>query len=736
MKKNKKILFGILVGLTFILLLLDGEIVLAQGINTATPSVENDLFKAIKDFLGGIYSWITEPLAFLQFLTMILPALIVACVGFAFSLLVIFLGGIVVPPLVNALINFSLKSDVFNNLTGAWEVIRNFSLSLVSILLLLIGLATIFKLLEYEARKTLVSLIVAALLVSFSFTIAKKIIDVGNKFTNDISSALQVGVGGNYLGDTSGGTSVTDIYAGLLSSLFEHFANFPAGVFSIAIDESSWLQKVIMLELFSFSYWLFGFIGIYVGIVLFAFGLVFFLRLIYLTCLLIVSPIAFLTAGIRTKEIKQIFGGFLNWDNWWKEFLEWTFIGVILMIWLKVGVLLLGTIKAKTPELTLTTISLIQSILQKQPAETVKLAIQEAEFMGNGLSTFLPVLACAIALHIGVKSAPGMMRQAVEGVLGTVQLVTTAALVAGTAAITAGASAAAAGASKLGAIKAGALEGGKTFAKSFAAGLPKLGIIPEEFKPGVEAGIEAMKPMVSWAKRAGVLGKEAAAEERAKERKKYEDYVDNVWKTEGIEGVKNLVISPKELPVIREAALEKLKKEKKLTDDVIENPDFQAFLATPQGSKHVTDVLKLRPDLAPQFINPKTGKPWTIEEILSEIPPNEAVKFHAKALTPEVIEAMSSAQRNAIYRKGNEAQKEAFLKNYMASYIFQIVGAIRFPIKFDTSSLEAFKESIFKNLPNIEEAINNLRAPGQPLKNIKKAKLLEEITNLALQRKL
>jgi hypothetical protein len=271
---------------------------------------------------------------------------------------------------------------------------------------------------------------------------------------------------------------------------------------------------------------------------------------------LIVSPIAFLTAGLRTREIKQIFGGFLNWDGWWPTFLEWVFIGIVLMIWLGVGVKIFDALKTQVAGTTLNIDC--SGAMSTQDPEVVRYCNDEVNLIANKLLAFVPALAAAVAIHIGVKTSPGIIKQAVEGIIGTATLVVTAATTAAVAAVTAGAGAAAsataAGAGKLGALgaglKAGAIEGGRVFTGSLARGIPELKAIPEEFKPGIET-VEAIRKRVPWVRRPLIYEKKEAEEE-----------IDKTLKEKGPKGVQEIAESKTASPVLRRAAIQKAMEER------------------------------------------------------------------------------------------------------------------------------------------------------------------------------
>jgi len=688
------------------------------------------------------------PIGYLISFLFRLPFLFLAIVGFFIGVIAIFVGGLIVPPFVNALIDLGLNQTVFKGFLGTWEIVKDFALSFVRIFLLLIGVATIFRIFEYDARKTLVPLIISALLVSFSFPISTTLISWGNALTNFISTALGVG------GSTEGylGTDLTEIYDTLLNALISHLSTTFDRFIAFTDLQTLFTKDNVIFALISLSTLILGLISIYISFVLLALGIVFVLRLVFLTCLVIVSPIAFLTAGLRTREIRQIFGGFLNWDGWWATFLEWVFIGVILLIWLKVGVLLLGITKELDFKLN--------TSCNVEDTDINNVCNQEIGFIAEQLIKFLPALTFALAIHIGVKTSPGVVKQAVESAIGMVKLATTVAITAGTFALggamaSVGAATRAWGAARLAGVSRRSAFGAsvKAFGKEWARVGPRIGrsalsmalseippelgkIMPEPFKPGIET-VESIKKGVGWTKRMVVLGREGIKKEMEArmeelERKRAREEIEEVYKKHGKEGLEKMIRSRWTSEIEKGEATKKLLEEGKLSDDLIEKDEFKKFLRTKEGGKYLNDVLKLRVDLAPEFINPKTNRPFTPKDILDEITPKDVIKIRPKAIMdPEVVSAMSPTHIERIIRAGTIKQKDALVESYTKMI------AKDAKITLDTSTRENLRKGISdkKNRKKIQDTINNLRKSPNP-SDVNKAEIIKEIGDAIWQRRL
>jgi hypothetical protein len=319
-----------------------------------------------------------------------------------------------------------------------------------------------------------------------------------------------------------------------------------------------------------------------------------------------------------------------------------------------------------------------------------------------------------------------MIKQAVQGIIGAVTLLATAVIAAATAAVTAGASAAAsataAGASKLGAagafLRAGVTEGGRAFTGSLAKGLPQLKEMPEEFKPGVEM-VGGITRRIPWARRALIYEREDAEKE-----------VERTYKEKGAKGVEEIVKSPIASPVLKSEGVRKLLKENKLSDELIESEDFQRFLRTKEGSKYQKDVLKLRVDLAPQFINPQTNRPFRPEDIIKEMTPADVIKIRPRALiVPEVVSAMNPEQADTIIRRGSVSQKEALAKGY-AEMLRREANVV-----VDTTTPERLRNSMVQSFPAIQSTIDRLRRSPHP-EDVNRAETIRRVGNRILDRRL
>ena len=196
-----------------------------------------------------------------------------------------------------------------------WGIIRDFSNLFFILIVVAIGIATALRIKQYEVKKTLPRLIVVAILINFSPVICGVLIDVSNILMSYFMTAGAAGFGdalnlagsaGSFLGDS-------------VRSALGNWSEIWRGVLFV---------KLIFLIGFNF----------FAAFILALLGVLFIVRNLFLWILVILSPLAFISAVLPSTK-KIIF-------NWWsKNFLQWTFIGVgaSFFIYLSQLMLYLGT---------------------------------------------------------------------------------------------------------------------------------------------------------------------------------------------------------------------------------------------------------------------------------------------------------------------------------------------------------------------------------------------------------
>lgn len=183
--------------------------------------------------------------------------------------------------------------------------------------LVVIALATILRIEEYKAKKTLTTLILIALLVNFSPVLCGVVIDFTNIVMNFFLSNI-TGINGfsNFVM-----SAANSIWNSLWSSGLDLWANIAAAMQVIIGIAFNWFATFIFI----------------------LFSALFIMRYIMLWILVIVSPIAFVSYILpMTKRGQSI----LNWRKWWEQLISWSIIGVIAGFFLYLGFTMIVLINA------------------------------------------------------------------------------------------------------------------------------------------------------------------------------------------------------------------------------------------------------------------------------------------------------------------------------------------------------------------------------------------------------
>ena len=216
--------------------------------------------------------------------------------------------------------------------------------------LVVIALATVLRIEEYKAKKTLLTLILIALLVNFSPVFCGIIIDFSNILMNFFLSAI---------------TGITGFSSFLIQSGNEIYNLIFGSGWSLGATIGAAMQVVVSLAF-----------NLFAGYIFVLFSALFIMRYIMLWILVILSPIAFVSYIL---PITRRGGSLLNWREWWKQMTSWSIIGIIAGFFLYLGFNIISMINAK-PDL-----------LTKEPG------IQGLGLMNNVLPYLIPLVILWIA---------------------------------------------------------------------------------------------------------------------------------------------------------------------------------------------------------------------------------------------------------------------------------------------------------------------------------------------------
>jgi hypothetical protein len=247
---------------------------------------------------------------FLKFLGIILlPGLLLGTLAIGITGLI--LGWIVSPDFISLRFTQNPFVDIGLSIT------QDFANMGFIIFLVAIGLATALRIREYQARKTLVTLILIALLINFSPVFCGIIIDAANIVMNYFLTGI---TGLNSFVDSFVTAGQTAWYAIIRSGL-DPWANL------------SGFMQVLVLIIFNF----------YAAFIFILFSALFIMRYIMLWILVILSPIAFVSYILpMTRRGRSL----LSWKKWWEQLVAWSTIGIIAAFFLYLGFTMIGLIAA------------------------------------------------------------------------------------------------------------------------------------------------------------------------------------------------------------------------------------------------------------------------------------------------------------------------------------------------------------------------------------------------------
>jgi|GEM_PF-5879699 len=252
-------------------------------------------------------------------------------------------GGILLNIAIQELVvNYGLLVNELSTTTGAvwvtWKLLRDLADIILVFVLVFIGIATIVGANRFGYKQMLFKVIIAALLVNFSITLAKFVIDVGNSLAIatyaeliQLEPAAHGGAGNDAcwtssaIGTVSAGDATTKvcIERGIAAMFMEKLkintlfsATGVAGMSGNTVDSSSY-DKVLWVGFFGTIFFLI------LGFVLAAGGVLLIGRAIILLMLIIFSPIAFLAWVTNISRI----GSF-----WWNKLLGQTFFAPFMFL--------------------------------------------------------------------------------------------------------------------------------------------------------------------------------------------------------------------------------------------------------------------------------------------------------------------------------------------------------------------------------------------------------------------
>ncbi|MDP3052731.1 MAG: hypothetical protein Q8N22_02095 [bacterium] len=313
MNKKQKILAIVTLGLIMFLLIGNtGKIYAADSPAATSNSSSNPVLTGL-DVVGGIAA---VPLS----LTIIGISLIAGSI----ASIAVQIGGF--------LSNFALSLNfaVIQNpiIDVGWKITRDLANLGFVLFIIIIAIATILRMQQYEAKSTLGKLIAVALLVNFSLMFAGVFIDFSNMLTKYfISNITGAGVGG--LGTSLAAAFNVGQFLGVKDA-----ADFAANILTF-----SGAVKIIAGLVFAVVFTLL------VALCLIAVAAMFILRYLNLSVLLVLVPLACLSMILPSTESM--------WKEWWKNFIKWIIFAPVASFFFYLAVYLANNYKTFTGGISL-----------------------------------------------------------------------------------------------------------------------------------------------------------------------------------------------------------------------------------------------------------------------------------------------------------------------------------------------------------------------------------------------
>jgi hypothetical protein len=202
----------------------------------------------------------------------------------------------------------------YTNLAGnpfleiGWTLTRDLTNIFFVIALLIIGLGTTLRITGYQAKKTLPTLIIIALLINFTPVILGLIVDASNIVMNFF---LQ--------GGFSGGNTFVNL-------AFSQWGNIGSLVKGAKFWDPTASNEAIAAAAGSIILVGFNFLA---ALIYLLFAFIFIFRYVAIWTLVILSPFAF--ASYILPATRGI------WSQWWRHFIQWSIIGIVAAFFLYLG---------------------------------------------------------------------------------------------------------------------------------------------------------------------------------------------------------------------------------------------------------------------------------------------------------------------------------------------------------------------------------------------------------------
>ncbi len=280
-----------------------------------------------------------------------------------------------IAPVIQAMLSIHPYTDTFVAVIyPGWEIVRNICNIFFILALIVIALATLFRVESYQYRHLLVQLIIAALLINFSLVIGQAILGLADTVQSQFLPA-NVTVVRSLAGDL------------MVKSYRDEF-------WSTSIINGQWADVVKPLFFLALSL---GSFAVFCAIAVFLV-----IRIVALWILLLISPIAYACGVLPSTASYR--------STWWQNFLKYAFFTPIMAFFLNLAAVISN--KSQTNPI-------LQAInadsLQKDLGDS-SLATFVFRIASNILILIFLVAALKVAEQAGVYGAAGITSMAEKGI--------------------------------------------------------------------------------------------------------------------------------------------------------------------------------------------------------------------------------------------------------------------------------------------------------------------------------
>ncbi|MBC7073770.1 hypothetical protein H5T58_00010 [Candidatus Parcubacteria bacterium] len=533
--------------------------------------------------------------------------------------------------LAGILVLFSLQHAFEPAFIGVWNEVRNVALWFVAVFLAFIGIATILRIESYGAKKALVPLLLVAIFINFLPWITRTIINLGNSLTYSFLTRL-----GHLRARAGGGARVEFgiIGSDILNRLKEQLAQLAGAIETVFTLDGFFLEAffrtvqtrsgtsrgpfILPIALLIAGAGFGGIFWICYAFLILAIGFYFVVRTAYLWILFIVSPLSFVTLPFSgEKPFKAAFPDILNWEGWFEKILYWSFMGVPIAFFVFIAGYLATQFTTQGLRMSDINFEELATTYGTAGGQMDNFARDVGRNFNDILNSTFRYIPALVALSLGVSISPGLMGQGLRIFWNVGKALT------------------------LGGLVSAGLAGGALLRR---AAEPITRRIPEEQKRRIEEGLQRIRARTAPYTR--MVTKEIS---------KLPHVGEVMEKKEELEKARADVFaktSSQELKRQLESGMLDLKAKVKIVQILTERGDWdkQTFekifagktddeIKRIYGKETFEKIMTRNPHWVAQHIkNSKTGRNFTLEEVIDRIAPSDIQNLSSEALrSPEVL---------------------------------------------------------------------------------------------------